>query len=679
MRREDFAVISALDRDTVVVCRVGEKPIRKEDLRKERDEKENELESLGGENSQLVVTVKESEIVLNVGKDIVNGQVKFGGCLGSKNINEISEKSNSGREMVIVEEVKDVEEEVEGVVCGNSFAVLSDDGGSLLMAFVYAKCSQLERRVLWEQLQGSSAFNMPWVVLGDFNTIRSDTKKVGGRPRNSSSMVEFSECISRCGLMDLRFEGRQLSWCNGHQGLHHLVGKLKRMKQRLRVWNKETFGRVDDFIRELKERVENHEEMLQAEYLETIEEEFLVSKAELDVLYKREEMRLAQQAKIKWLSEGDQNSKFFHAVIAQIRRNSCVKSLVLLDGSSLNNIELVHNGAVNYFEQFLDINVPVQGVDLENLFIQVSRRVKLLKFGWAKWIWHKCLPKKIAVCMWKVAFNCLSVDEKVRSVRVLIVSACNCCCSRGIEDLDHILNNGDFASNLWRKVSVEVGVPFLAHRIIWRLWKRRCAARLEGKLESISDVWLSIKHWVQILSNSLIEERHWNYSDDRVLRNMEVQILLKKQKKIQVLRWLKPTLGRLKLNLDGSSLGNPSPAGGGGVLRDSSGNFIFGFSKFFGSCSNNETELQVVVEGLSICKHLGHDSLRNPSPTGGGGVLRDSSGNFIFGFSKFFGSCSNNETELQVVVEGLSICKHLGHDGIDIECNYDIVISWIRS
>ena len=143
-------------------------------------------------------------------------------------------------------------------------------------------------------------------------------------------------------------------------------------------------------------------------------------------------------------------------------------------------------------------------------------------------------------------------------------------------------------------------------------------------MESISDVWISIKHWVQILSNALTKVRHWNSSDDHVLRNMEVQILLKKQKKIQVLRWLKPGLGRLKLNLDGSSLGNPGPAGGGGVLRDSSGNFIFGFSKFFGSCSNNEAELRAVVEGITICKQL-------------------------------------------------------GHVGIDIECDSDVVVSWIRS
>ncbi|TXG48152.1 hypothetical protein EZV62_027446 [Acer yangbiense] len=339
---------------------------------------------------------------------------------------------------------------------------------------------------------------------------------VGGRPRNSSSMAEFNECNSRCGLLDLRFEGRQLSWCNGHQGIPQiihlfyyimlrnwrdmarlrfafrvsifLVGKLKRMKQRLRVWNKEIFGCVDGFIRELEEWVEHHEEMLQAEYSESVEEEFLVFKVELDV----------------WL-----------------------KDLVI------NNV-----WDVEELQRLLGLEKADEVMGRVGKF-RNSKDVML-------WIPEKngCFNTKSAWDV-KVAFNCLSVDEKVRSVRIPIISACNCCSIIGIEDLDHILN-----------------------KVIWRLWRRRCAARIEGKLESISDVWLSIKHWVQILSNSLTE-----------------------------------------LNLDGSSLGNPGPAGGGGVLRDSVGNFIFGFSKFFGSCSNNEAELRAMVEGITICKHLGHDDL----------------------------------------------------------------------
>ncbi|KAI9153529.1 hypothetical protein LWI28_012716 [Acer negundo] len=223
-------------------------------------------------------------------------------------------------------------------------------------------------------------------------------------------------------------------------------------------------------------------------------------------------------------------------------------------------------------------------------------KVRLPSFEWAKRVWHKWLPKKIDVCMWKTAFNCLSVDEKVRSVGVPIVLVGNCCSFRGIGDLDHILDKCDFASNLWRKVSAELEgervqqwfnrasqssqlrtlMGLITCLVIWRLWRRRCTARLEGKLESIYDVWLSIKHLVQILSNSMTEVRHWNSSDEWVLRNMEVQILFKKQKKIQVLRWLKPSRGRLKLNLDGSNLRNPGPVGGGGVLLDSTCDFIFG-------------------------------------------------------------------------------------------------------
>ncbi|KAI9186057.1 hypothetical protein LWI28_013379 [Acer negundo] len=532
--------IDVLRGHTVVVCRVGEKPVRKEGLRKEREKKV--WKEVGRKDSlkksdELTIVVAQDQGDIGITRE---KKAKTCGCSGSENINEISETGNTGRDVVIMEEVRDVEEEVEGVVCRNSFAVLSDgdnelrfdpqkeyssnpgaildkiivwnvrgmgtskrrmkklmkdhnvsvlavsepfqdvglirkwasclqfqnfssnieEGGkilvfwkdniqlevvgtsnqcltvllsagssSLLATFVYVKCSPIERRAFWEKLYDISDFNVPWVVLGDFKTIRSDMERVGGRPRNSSFVAEFNKCISRCVLLDLRFEGRQLSWCNGHQGLarswakldkvlinnefvvkygdakalllyrnssdhspillqffaelerygpasfrfqnmwtshtgfldvvgnscnepmvsesglHRLVGKLKRIKQRLRVWNKEIFGRVDGFIRELEERVEHHEEMLQAEYSATVEEEFLVSKAELDVWNKRDEMRLAQQVKIKWLSKDDQNSKFFHAVIAQRRRNSCVKTMVLLDVTSLDNMEMVHNGA----------------------------------------------------------------------------------------------------------------------------------------------------------------------------------------------------------------------------------------------------------------------------------------------------------------------------------------------
>lgn len=134
-------------------------------------------------------------------------------------------------------------------------------------------------------------------------------------------------------------------------------------------------------------------------------------------------------------------------------------------------------------------------------------------------------------------------------------------------------------------------------------------ARMEGKLASCIDVWLSIKHWVGVLSKNVNVMAHVNEADVWILNNLDVQIANKRNKAMQVVRWLKPRQRLLKINLDGSSLGNSGPAGDSGILRDYTGSFIFGFSKFFSSCSNNEAEVRVVLEGINLCKQLDHNDI----------------------------------------------------------------------
>lgn len=64
------------------------------------------------------------------------------------------------------------------------------------------------------------------------------------------------------------------------------------------------------------------------------------------------------------------------------------------------------------------------------------------------------------MCMWKVVFNCLSVDEHVRHLEIPLVSYCNCCLGGHIENLEHVQGNGEFAMAVWKKVSAELGIPF---------------------------------------------------------------------------------------------------------------------------------------------------------------------------------------------------------------------------
>ena len=62
----------------------------------------------------------------------------------------------------------------------------------------------------------------------------------------------------------------------------------------------------------------------------------------------------------------------------------------------------------------------------------------------------------------------------------------------------------------------------------------------------------------------------------------------------------------IKLNTDGSAIGNPGLAGAGGVLRDHRGQWITGFSLCGGFASNNMAELAVVRQGLEIAWNKGY-------------------------------------------------------------------------
>lgn len=68
---------------------------------------------------------------------------------------------------------------------------------------------------------------------------------------------------------------------------------------------------------------------------------------------------------------------------------------------------------------------------------------------------------------------------------------------------------------------------------------------------------------------------------------------------IRTISWIMPPSGVVKLNSDGGSCGNPGIGGGGGVIRDSHGHFIYGYSSSYGICSNTLVEVQALSQGVS--------------------------------------------------------------------------------
>jgi hypothetical protein len=105
----------------------------------------------------------------------------------------------------------------------------------------------------------------------------------------------------------------------------------------LRSWNRNVFGRVKKHIQGLEEKLTALEFQLQADYLDETDAEFKATKMELDVWEKKEETRLAQAAKKKWLKEGDQNSRFFHVVVSQRRHGAVISRMQLEAGTVLES------------------------------------------------------------------------------------------------------------------------------------------------------------------------------------------------------------------------------------------------------------------------------------------------------------------------------------------------------
>ena len=70
------------------------------------------------------------------------------------------------------------------------------------------------------------------------------------------------------------------------------------------------------------------------------------------------------------------------------------------------------------------------------------------------------------------------------------------------------------------------------------------------------------------------------------------------------MEWVPPPRGCLKLNFDGSSKGNPGPAGFGGIITGDEGQIIMVYSGPMGTTTSNEAEVTGLLEGVKMLSTL---------------------------------------------------------------------------
>lgn len=100
---------------------------------------------------------------------------------------------------------------------------------TLLISVVYNANRLSSQRNLWTELSRLAALDLPWLLVGDFNTIVNRSEHKGGSflyySRKANFFLNF---IDSNNLFDFNFSGFRFTWCNNQSGLARRWARLDR-------------------------------------------------------------------------------------------------------------------------------------------------------------------------------------------------------------------------------------------------------------------------------------------------------------------------------------------------------------------------------------------------------------------------------------------------------------------
>nr|GEX86381.1 RNA-directed DNA polymerase, eukaryota [Tanacetum cinerariifolium] len=127
--------------------------------------------------------------------------------------------------------------------------------------------------------------------------------------------------------------------------------KLKLLKERIKAWNSSYRELTNCNKNTLKTELTNLDSVLdRGEGIDTDVTRRSDVVCILQDIKKTEAMEVAQKAKIKWVVEGDENSKYYHGVINKKRNNLAIRG-VLVDVNWVESSQLVRNEFYAHFKQ----------------------------------------------------------------------------------------------------------------------------------------------------------------------------------------------------------------------------------------------------------------------------------------------------------------------------------------
>nr|GEX61537.1 hypothetical protein [Tanacetum cinerariifolium] len=247
----------------------------------------------------------------------------------------------------------------------------------IVSSFVYAANTGTERKELWIDLRMHKRIvgNKPWMLLGDFNVILKHVEHSTGSSVMTSDMQDFHELdrlMINEAFMD-KFENAHeiflIYMASDHSpDVLCIPDKIPKTKKSFKISN---FVANKKEFREITKQVWEwdvygchmtsslHDKSIQAQKNPIDNPYHAEYRSEAAKCYEEytsaaeDEMKLLQQqAKIKWLSEGDKNSAYFHSTLKARRHKNRIETIC--DENGFNFVwDMVAEPFVKHFKNLL--------------------------------------------------------------------------------------------------------------------------------------------------------------------------------------------------------------------------------------------------------------------------------------------------------------------------------------
>ncbi|XP_056685700.1 uncharacterized protein [Spinacia oleracea] len=298
------------------------------------------------------------------------------------------------------------------------------------LSAIYASTKYKSRVETWHDLIELAAhMSIPWVVMGDFNEVTSQSEKLGGRLVKMKRVDKYIDTMDRCGLIDAGCVGSRFTlynkrkekpiyqrldraWTNMHwldrfpsttvttlprDSSDHNPIKLianpervvakpteKDFKMEPLWYSQPGFAKmVDDNWSNLNAEIDGIQKALETRpfnrhFLDLNDE---LSK-DLNLILEQEEKFWMTRARTNWLACGDQNTSFFHKSVTVRRRRNRITTLNTEVGQQVEGDELTGH-IVNYFNTLFtsEPTVPVCANHHYLCSIKIDQPITVEKVG----------------------------------------------------------------------------------------------------------------------------------------------------------------------------------------------------------------------------------------------------------------------------------------------------------